>query len=177
MLEPFEVLSLVGGAIVPFFDAVSMLQVFSPLPSVAGAISSSVYAVAMRFIVLPLALVYVSIGMDESAAANRAIIDPVSLVEREIGPYLFALAIAHAVAELADVHGSVFHLDGTLGDEWRQVFIVGLEGTNLNGDFLSDVIVEVFGLEAVVFLRVEDEGVLGLVLHSLAGFALISHVG
>lgn len=122
----------------------------------------------MSFVIFPLALIHVSIGVDEPAAAVSPVIEPVSFVEGVIGPNLLSLTVAHAIAKLPDIPGSVFHGDWTLRDERGQVFVVGLEGSQSERDLAGDLIVEVFWLQTVVFLGVEDEGVLGFVLHCLA---------
>lgn len=145
------------------------------MPVVAGPVSSRVNSKAVRLVVLPLALVDVSVGVDEASSAVGLVVDPKALVERVVLPYLFSLAVAHAVAELADIPGPVLHLDGSFGDMRRQVVIVALEWSELDCYFPGGVVIEVLGLQAVVLLRVQHQRILALVLDGLAGLTLIPH--
>lgn len=168
-------LALIGRAIVPLLDAVAVLQIFGPLPVVARPVSSCVNSKTVCLVVLPLALVDISISMDESSSAVGLVIDPKSLIKCVVLPYLFSLAVAHAVAELADIPGPILHLNWAFGDMRRQVVVIALEWSELDCYFSGGVVIEVLRLQAVVLLRIQHKRIFALVLDSLACLTLIPH--
>lgn len=175
MFVALKVLALIGRAIVPLLDAESVLQIFGPLPVVARPVSSSVDSKTVRLVVLPLSLVDISVGVDESSSAVGLVIDPKSLIKCVVLPYLFSLAVAHAVAELADIPGAILHLNWAFGDMRRQVIVIAFEWSKLDCYFSSGVVIEVLRLQAVVLLRIQHKRIFALVLNSLACLTLIPH--
>lgn len=110
--------------------------------------------VPMRLIVEPLTLIDISISMYELSIAIRLILDPMAVVLASILPDLLAVAVLHAVEQIAGVDSPIAQRDWPIGlplvivDHFlRDSLVVGVHGTALEVDAVGHHITSSYVLE------------------------------
>lgn len=87
-----NILSLILGAVRPYFFSESFLLVILPLADVFGSVSVGVGTLAVGLVVLPLALVHVCVAVNQTTAAVGHVVEPVALIHTSVLPNLLASA-------------------------------------------------------------------------------------